>query len=132
LSGATATDAETTDVLTYLWTVNPINAVTFVNATVLNPTITVSDTATAGLVTLTLTVNDGTVDAYDTRTFTVTVSTNTPPNVDAGPDLPDATRGEEIELTGATATDAETTDVLTYLWTVNPINAVTFVNATVT
>ena len=131
LTGATATDAETTDVLTYLWTVNPINAVTFVNATVLNPTITVADDATAGLVTLTLTVNDGTVDAYDTRTFTVTVSTNTPPNVDAGPDLPDATRGEEIELTGATATDAETTDVLTYLWTVNPINAVTFVNATV-
>ena len=131
LSGATATDAETTDVLTYLWTVNPINAVTFVNATVLNPTITVSDTATAGMVTLTLTVNDGTVDADDTRTFTVTVSTNTPPNVDAGPDLPDATRGDEIPLTEATATDAETTDVLTYLWTVNPINAVTFVNATV-
>ena len=63
-------------------------AVTFDNATLHSTlTITVADNAPAGPVTLTLTVNDGTVDADDTRTFTVTVSTNTPPNVVAGPDL---------------------------------------------
>ena len=128
LSGATATDAETaTADLIYAWTVVPSGAVTFDDTALLNPEITVADNAPAGPVTLTLTVNDGTVEVSDSKTFTVTVSTNTPPNVVAGPDLPDATRGQVIQLSGATATDAETaTADLIYAWTVVPSGAVTF------
>ena len=132
LSGATATDAETaTADLTYAWTVAPSGAVTFDDATLLNPEITVADDALAGTVTLTLTVNDGTVSVSDSKTFTVTVPVdplNTPPQVDAGPVLT-ITKGESpVTLTGATATDAQddaSATALTILWTQVPLGTVT-------
>ena len=118
LSGATATDAETaTADLIYAWTVVPSGAVTFDDTALLNPEITVADNAPAGLVTLTLTVNDGTVDADDTRTFTVTVSTNTPPNVVAGPDR-EVLENRSITLSGS-ATDINEHYTLSYTWSVN-------------
>ena len=132
LSGATATDAETaTADLTYAWTVAPSGAVTFDDATLLNPEITVADDALAGTVTLTLTVNDGTVSVPDSKTFTVTVPVdplNTPPQVDAGPPQT-ITKGESsVTLRGATATDTEddaSATPLTILWTEDPPGAVT-------
>ena len=129
LSGANATDTETPAGLTYAWTVEPLDAVTFDDAALLNPTITVADDAPAGLVTLRLTVNDGTVSAYDSRSFTVTVPVdplNTPPQVNAGPDLTITKDNLPVTLTGATATDAkDAIGELEILWTQDPSNTVT-------
>ena len=132
LSGATATDTETPAGLTYAWTVEPLDAVTFDDAALLNPTITVADDAPAGLVTLRLTVNDGTVSVSDSRSFTVTVPVdplNTPPQVDAGPPQT-ITKGEPpVTLRGATATDAkDAIGELEILWTQDPLNTVTIDN----
>ena len=67
----------------------------------------------------------------DTRVLTIqdAVVVNTPPTVNAGPDLPTVTKEQEIELPGATATDTEDDDGnLTILWTANPSSAVTITN----
>ena len=133
LLGATATDAETPDTLTYAWTVSPIGAVTFNSTAALNPTITVADDATAGQVTLRLTVNDGTVSVSDSKTFTVQVNSvvNTAPTVDAGPPQTITKGDSSVTLRGATATDTEddaSATPLGILWTQDPPNTVTIDN----
>ena len=75
--------------------------------------------------------DSGNLVVTDTRVLTIqdAVVVNTPPTVNAGPDLPTVTKGQEIELPGATATDTEDDDGnLTILWTANPSSAVTITN----
>ena len=55
--------------------------------------------------------------------------TNTPPTVTAGPDLP-VTKGLSVHLTGASAADADSGDVLSYSWSQDPPGTVTFDDAT--
>ena len=55
--------------------------------------------------------------------------TNTPPTVTAGPDLP-VTKGLSVHLTGASAADADSGDVLSYFWSQDPPGTVTFDDAT--
>ena len=131
LSEATATD-DNGDALTYAWTATPSSAVTFNSTTALNPEVTVSNTVTDGdIIELTLTVNDGTVDASDTRRLTIqdAVVTNIAPTVNAGPDLSAVIKGQVIHLSEATATD-DNGDALTYAWTATPSSAVTFNSTT--
>ena len=131
LSEATATD-DNGDALTYAWTATPSSAVTFNSTTALNPEVTVSNTVTDDdIIELTLTVNDGTVDASDTRRLTIqdAVVTNIAPTVNAGPDLSAVIKGQVIHLSEATATD-DNGDALTYAWTATPSSAVTFNSTT--
>ena len=55
--------------------------------------------------------------------------TNTPPTVTAGPDLP-VTKGLSVHLTGASAADVDSGDVLSYSWSQDPPGTVTFDDAT--
>ena len=75
-----------------------------------------------------VTDNDDNVEGHIQLTIlnSSTVIVNTPPRVDAGPNLPDALREEVIPLLGAFAIDDETPNSLTHAWTVKPPNAVTF------
>ena len=88
-------------------------------------TITGSDSASASFVapnvaeyttvTVTLTVNDGTVDVSDTLQVNITDSPNSQPKVEAGADQ-EVVEGATVALSG-TATDADPEDDLTYAWT---------------
>ncbi len=72
LTGASAADVDSDDVLSYSWSQNPTGTVTFDDATSLNPTVTAPLSGTATSVALTLSVNDGTNDAVtDTMTLTI-------------------------------------------------------------
>ena len=85
-------------------------------------TITGSDSASASFtapnvaanttITVTLTVNDGTVDASDTLQVTITDSPNSPPTVNAGQDQ-EVAEGATVSLSG-TATDDDPEDAPTY------------------
>ena len=55
-------------------------------------------------------------------------TTNALPMVYAGPDLPAVTKGQPLQLAGATATDTDTGDTLIYAWSATPSSAVTFDN----
>ena len=66
-------------------------------------------------ITVTLTVNDGTVDASDTLQVTITDSPNSPPTVNAGQDQ-EVAEGATVSLSG-TATDGDPEDAPTYSWT---------------
>ena len=90
-------------------------------------TITGSDSASASFtapnvaanttITVTLTVNDGTVGVTDTLQVTITDSPNRPPTVNAGQDQ-EVAEGATVSLSG-TATDGDPEDTLTYAWSHN-------------
>ena len=125
LLGATAVDADAGDRLRYAWTSTPPNNVTFNDANLLNPRVTAVSSATAGTVELTLTVSDGFTEVEATVDLTLhDIAVNNPPRVDAGLDS-EVTEGDSITLSGATASDVDR-DALTYIWTQDPPNTVTF------
>ncbi len=125
LSG-TATDADPEDILTYSWTHDGALAITFANPAALSTTFTAPDVAADTTVTVTLTVNDGTVGVSDALQVNITDSPNTPPTVEAGPDQ-EVVEGATVTLSG-TATDADPEDILTYSWTHDGALAITFAN----
>ena len=123
LSG-TATDDDTEDDLTYSWTHDGALAITITGSDSLSASFTAPNVAANTTVTVTLTVNDGTVDVSDTLQVTITDSTNHPPVVGAGDDQ-EVVEGDTVSLSG-TATDDDTEDDLTYSWTHDGTLAITF------
>ena len=113
LSG-TATDGDPEDDLTYSWTHDSDLAITITGSDSASASFTAPNVAANTTVTVTLTVNDGTVDVSDALRVTVTDSPNTPPTVEAGPDQT-VDEGATVTLSG-TATDADPEDTLTYSW----------------
>ena len=113
LSG-TATDDDPEDTLTYSWTHDDTLAITITGSDSLSASFMAPDVAANTTITVTLTVNDGTVDVTDTLQVTITDSPNTPPTVDAGP-AQAVNEGAPVTLTG-TATDHDQADTLTYSW----------------
>ena len=118
LSG-TATDDDSTN-LTYGWTHDSDLDIAFSDAAALNTTFVVPAVNTGIDVTFTLTVSDDTNIVTDSLVVTITavshtdtVSTNSPPDIDAGSDQI-VEEGASVTLTG-TATDIDG-DRLTYLW----------------
>ena len=82
LSG-TASDVDLEDTLTYLWTHDSSLAITFADPAAPSTTFTAPGVATDTTITVTLTVNDGTVDVFDTLRVTITDSSSIPPAADA-------------------------------------------------
>ena len=123
LSG-TATDGDPEDALTYEWTHDDSLAITFATPAALSTTFAAPDVAANTTVTVTLTVNDGTVDVADTLQVTITDSPNRPPTVNAGTDQ-GVVEGATVTLSG-TATDGDPEDALTYEWTHDDSLAITF------
>ena len=123
LSG-TATDADPGDTLTYEWTHDGPSGITFADPAALSTTFTAPDVAADTTFTVTLTANDGTVDASDTLQVTITDSPNSPPTVNAGQDQ-EVAEGATVALSG-TATDADPEDTLTYSWTHDSTLTITF------
>ena len=122
LSG-TASDADPGDTLTYEWTHDSALGITFADSAALSTSFTAPDVAADTTITVTLTVNDGTVGVSDTLQVTITDSPNSPPEVTAGADQTVA-EGSTVSLSG-TATDADPGDTLTYEWTHDSALAIT-------
>jgi hypothetical protein len=138
LSG-TATDDDPEDTLTYSWTHDSALGITFANPAALSTSFTAPDVAAGALsititgsdslsasftapdvaanttITVTLTVNDGTVDVSDALQVNITDSPNSPPTVNAGQDQ-EVAEGATVSLSG-TATDDDPEDTPTYSWT---------------
>ena len=129
LSG-TATDDDPEDDLTYSWTHDGALAITFADPAALSTTFAAPDVAANTTITVTLTVNDGTVDVSDALQVTITDSvtiqpgTNSLPTVNVGGDRT-VSEGERVSLSWS-ASDADG-DPLTYAWSQSPAApAITF------
>ena len=122
LSG-TATDDDPEDAPTYSWTHDGALAITITGSDSLSASFTAPNVAANTTVTVTLTVNDGTVDVSDTLQVTITDSTNHPPVVGAGDDQ-EVVEGDTVSLSG-TATDDDPEDAPTYSWTHDGALAIT-------
>ena len=114
LSG-TVSDDDPEDDLTYSWTHDGTLAITFANSAALSTTFAAPDVAANTTITVTLTVNDGTVGVSDALQVTITDSPNSPPEVGAGADQ-EVAEGATVALSG-TASDDDPEDDLTYSWT---------------
>ena len=102
LSG-TATDDDTEDTLAYSWTHDGTLAITITGSDSLSASFMAPGVAANTTITVTLTVNDGTVDVTDTLQVTITDSPNSQPKVGAGDDQ-EVVEGATVSLSG-TATD---------------------------
>ena len=122
LSG-TAADADD-DTLTYSWTHDSALGITFADPAALSTTFAAPDVAANTTITVTLTVNDGTVDVSDALQVNITDSSNRPPVVGAGADQ-EAVEGATVTLSG-TATDDDPEDTLAYRWTHDSALGITF------
>ncbi len=110
----TATDPDTGDSLTYAWTVSPASpAITITNSDALSASFTAPEVTSDTDFVFTLTVNDGTVDATDTVTITVS-NVNRAPTADAGADQAVNER-EAVTFDGRGSSDPDGDD-LTYSW----------------
>ena len=114
LSG-TASDDDPGDTLTYLWTHDGALAITITGSDSLSASFTAPDVAADTTITVTLTVDDGTVEVSDALQVTIADSPNSPPVVGAGDDQ-EVVEGATVTLSG-TASDVDPGDTLTYLWT---------------
>ena len=76
----------TEDTLTYSWTHDGAPAITITGSDSASASFTAPDVAANTTITVTLTVNDGTVGVSDTLQVTITDSPNSPPEVEAGDD----------------------------------------------
>ena len=114
LSG-TATDGDPEDTPTYSWTHDGAPSITITGSDSASASFTAPNVAANTTITVTLTVNDGTVDASDTLQVTITDSPNSPPTVNAGQDQ-EVAEGATVSLSG-TATDGDPEDTPTYSWT---------------
>ena len=110
LSG-TASDSDN-DPLTYMWTHDSDLPITLADDTALSTTFTAPAVTQDTTVTFTLAVSDATDSVTDT--VSVTITANTPPTVNAGPDQT-VDEGDTVTLSG-TASDSDN-DPLTYMWT---------------
>ena len=98
------------DSLTYTWAKTAGPSVTLSNNMAQNPTFTAP--SSAGTITFTLTVSDGTLSATDT--ITITISANQAPTANAGSNQSVAV-GASVTLDGTGSTDPDS-NTLTYSW----------------
>ena len=110
------------DTLTYSWTHNSALAIAITGSDSLSASFTAPNVATDTTFTVTLTVNDGTVDVSDALQVNITDSPNSPPAVEAGADQ-EVAGGATVTLSG-TATDDDPEDALTYSWIHNSALAI--------
>ena len=123
----TATDDDPEDTLAYSWTHDDTLAITITDSDSLSASFTAPGVAANTTITVTLTVNDGTVDVTDTLRVTITDSPNSPPEVGAGDDQ-EVVEGATVSLSG-TATDDDTEDTLAYSWTHDDTLAITITDS---
>ena len=111
-----ATDPDTDDTITYLWSQTQGPTVTLSSSTSVSPTFDAPlINSTQAILTFSLTVNDGAADSTpDTVDITVS-NVNTPPTAHAGDDQTVNEGATDIQLNGS-ATDPDTDDTITYLW----------------
>ena len=121
LSG-TATDGDPEDTPTYSWTHDGAPSITITGSDSASASFTAPNVAANTTITVTLTVNDGTVDASDTLQVTITVAQR-PPTVNAVAG-PGGGRGRHGEPPG-TATDGDPEDTPTYSWTHDGLPSIT-------
>ena len=114
LDGA-ATDSDTEDTLAYSWTHDDTLSITITGSDSLSASFTAPDVAANTTITVTLTVNDGTVEVSDTLQVTIADSPNSPPTVNAGQDQ-EVAEGATVTLSG-TVSDDDPEDAPTYSWT---------------
>ena len=103
LSG-TASDDDPEDTLTYSWTHDSTLTITITGSDSLSASFTAPDVAANTTITVTLTVNDGTVEVSDALQVTIADSPSIPPAPDAGLNLTAAgsiTDTDTLELLGA-------------------------------
>ena len=81
----------------------------------MSASFTAPDVAANTTITVTLTVDDGTVEVSDTLQVTITDSPNSPPTVNAGQDQ-EVAEGATVTLSG-TVSDDDPEDTLAYSWT---------------
>ena len=112
LSG-TASDSDN-DPLTYMWTHDSALSITLADDTALSTTFTAPAVTQDTTVTFTLAVSDATDSITDM--VSVTITNNSPPTVNAGPDQT-VDEGDTVTLSG-TASDSDN-DPLTHMWTHN-------------
>ena len=127
LSG-TASDDDSGDTLTYSWTHDGDPAITITGSDSLSASFTAPDVAADTTITVTLTVDDGTVEVSDTLQVTIADSPNSSPTVNAGQDQ-EVVEGATVALSG-TASDDDPEDTLTYSWIHDSSLAITFANST--
>ncbi len=111
-----ATDPDTDDTITYLWSQTQGPTVTLSSSTSVSPTFDAPlINSTQAILTFSLTVNDGAADSTpDTVDITVS-NVNTPPTANAGADQTVDEGTTDIQLNGS-ATDPDTDDTITYAW----------------
>ena len=126
LSG-TVSDDDPEDAPTYEWTHDGALAITFANSSALSTTFAAPNVAANTTVTVTLTVNDGTVDVSDALQVNITDSPNSQPKVEAGADQ-EVVEGATVNLSG-TVSDDDPEDAPTYEWTHDGALAITFANS---
>ena len=111
----TVTDADAEDELDYTWSHDSTElTITFVDNKAVDTTFDAPNVSENTDIEFTLTVSDGTVTVSDTMVVTIADSANSPPDVNAGDDMP-ATEGSTVSLDG-TVTDADAEDELDYTW----------------
>ena len=113
----TATDQDTGDILTYLWSHNSTLPITIADPNAADTTFIAPNVATDTPIAFTLAVSDGTATNADQVTVTIADSANSPPTVSAGPDQT-VQEGSTVTLNG-TAADTDPEDTPTYLWSHN-------------
>ena len=109
LSG-TVSDDDPEDAPTYSWTHDGALAITITGSDSLSASFTAPDVAANTTITVTLTVNDGTVEVSDTLQVTIADSPNSPPTVNAGQDQ-EVAEGA-VTLSGVSDDDPGRPDVL--------------------
>ena len=116
LDGSGSSDADASDVLTYIWTMtsSPSGTTALSNETSVNPTFTAADDGTYEIQ---LIVNDGTINSAPDTIVVTAATVNTAPVANAGPDQSVDT-GTLVTLNGSGSSDVDPLDTLTYFWTV--------------
>ena len=119
-----ATDPDTDDTITYLWSQTQGPTVTLSSSTSASPTFTAPTVTSDQTLTFSLTVNDGAVDSTpDTVDITIQNTINESPTADAGDDQT-VNEGASVTLDGTGSADPNG-DTITerYLWSQNENNA---------
>ena len=123
LSG-TVSDDDPEDAPTYSWTHDGALSITITGSDSLSASFTAPDVAANTTITVTLTVDDGTVEVSDTLQVTIADSPNSPPTVNAGQDQ-EVAEGATVTLSG-TVSDDDPGDTLAYSWSHNSTLSITF------
>ena len=118
-----ATDPDTDDTITYLWSQTQGPTVTLSSSTSASPTFDAPAVNSEQTLTFSLTVNDGTEDSTpDTVDITIQNTINESPTANAGADQTVSEGGITVTLDGTGSADPNG-DAITYLWSQNEDNA---------